>query len=967
MSPGCAVMWPTRLGCGWRLAPASIAMRVPRPSRGVCATAGPVLLLMTAFLLLAQQATSDADQHRQDGSWSDAGELQTGREGGHTATTLDEGTVLLVGGGDVARSAEVWDPETRTSRLVSAPASGRVGHAATRLEDGRVLVAGGDAERENSASAEIYDPDEDAWEPAAPMAHSRTGHTATRLEDGRVLVAGGEDAAGEAVAAAELYDPDADAWQPAGSMSAAPMGHTATLLEDGRVLVAGGRDAAGERQATAELFDPIGSGAGDGWEPAAAMGTARTDPTASLLDDSQVLVVGGGDGDEAATVEAYRPDDDEWTACSADPGTPGCLDAQLEGHAASRLTDGTLLVVAAAGADDEFDAFRYAPKDGEWWPAAAPQGAYHGHTMTGLDEGGVLVAANLGDGFRGDAEVYSPDTRPAPQVTGVTPQTGSAGGGEEVVISGEHLDGAVFARFGDHRSSEVIVDSDERLRVRTPSAPPGEVAVTVTTPGGTSEPTDEASFTFEGGEGRWEPVDDEMAARRRRPATVVLDGPACEQATPPDYCGNVLLFGEDSSERYNPDTATFDAVADLPDEFSPSGLPAESLLVDGPVCRTDEPPQDCGTVLGIDGDGAAARYDPETNAWQLITPAPFEPSIGLRAVLLDGPDCDQPPAEAPKHCGTVLVVGSGQSPQAARYDPLADEWIEAASPAEPRSKYVMTLIDGDVCEGEQAPEACGQVLKASGVESIAGRARRMTTAELYDPAADEWRFTATDPPAGRELSAVMSLPDGRVVVAGGLVGFMGPSAEAEVFDPDGETWQPLESMPEPREGHGAVALADGRVLIAGGATQPAGGSGQSREIIDSVVIADPDEGSWAYAASMTAPRAGRQRGSPLPPFALQRLPDGQVLAAGGYPVHQRQGPVEGYGDRPLATAEVYEPETHDDQAGADQAASAAESRDDGGAGLWLASALALAAAAAVVAAALLRRRRHAPGVKERQS
>jgi len=88
-------------------------------------------------------------------------------------------------------------------------AEARGGHTATLLPDGRVLVAGGSPDSVLAgggplltlASAELYDPIRRSWTAAASMDESRFGFAAVLLEDGTVLVAGGWPAS------AELYDP----------------------------------------------------------------------------------------------------------------------------------------------------------------------------------------------------------------------------------------------------------------------------------------------------------------------------------------------------------------------------------------------------------------------------------------------------------------------------------------------------------------------------------------------------------------------------------------------------------------------------------------------------------------------------------------------------------------------------------------------------------------------------------------
>ncbi|MBA3689311.1 MAG: hypothetical protein H0W81_10870 [Chloroflexi bacterium] len=161
----------------------------------------------------------------------------------------------------------------------------RGGHTATLLADGRVLVAGGQVERHAAAvaSAEIYDPQTGMWTATGSMGMSRWAYTATLLPSGKVLVAGGLTSSGDYLASAELFDPASGTWQATGSMLDGHAAHTATLLHDGKVLVAGGSPG------PSELYDPT-AGA---WTATGALPLILDSATATLLDDGDVVVVGG--------------------------------------------------------------------------------------------------------------------------------------------------------------------------------------------------------------------------------------------------------------------------------------------------------------------------------------------------------------------------------------------------------------------------------------------------------------------------------------------------------------------------------------------------------------------------------------------------------------------------------------------------------------------------------------------------
>jgi hypothetical protein len=222
----------------------------------------------------------------------------TANRGGHTATLLANGKVLLAGGanqdptGMGQASAELYDPSTSAFTPTGSMAAGRFLHTATLLQNGKVLIVGGalTSTSDPLASAELYDPATGVFTTTGSMATAREQHTATLLADGKVLIAGGTTATGtgdlQPTATAEVYDPSTGSFSAAGAMAAARSLHTATLLPSGNVLVAGG----GDENSTAELYDP----ATNSFSITGGMEIGRSGHTATLLPNGSVLVAGGG-------------------------------------------------------------------------------------------------------------------------------------------------------------------------------------------------------------------------------------------------------------------------------------------------------------------------------------------------------------------------------------------------------------------------------------------------------------------------------------------------------------------------------------------------------------------------------------------------------------------------------------------------------------------------------------------------
>lgn len=273
-----------------------------------------------------------------------------------------------------------------------------------RLNNSNVLVTGGTCDRPNTSSAEIFDRESELWFLAACLNDGRRRHTTTLLADGRVLVTGGEGTIGPPTClkiysvvekgrpeildlstgkvpmqqmqcgtsvptffdqrnnsyysqlqstanrkqsnydqldrnfesrkdwglgtldTAEIYDPKLDQWDKVGNMNVPRENHTATLLQNGQVLIVGGSfedakwgwDKASE---SAEIFDPdtgqfYPKGNITGPVTTSGMSYRRTFHSAELMSDGRVILVGGTTG---AGFTIYDPVKDEFFSFESGP------------------------------------------------------------------------------------------------------------------------------------------------------------------------------------------------------------------------------------------------------------------------------------------------------------------------------------------------------------------------------------------------------------------------------------------------------------------------------------------------------------------------------------------------------------------------------------------------------------------------------------------------------------------------
>jgi large repetitive protein len=231
-----------------------------------------------------------------------------------------------------------------------------------------------------------------------------------------------------------------------------------------------------------------------------------------------------------------------------------------------------------------------------------------------------------------------------------------------------------------------------------------------------------------------------------------------------------------------------------------------------------------GVVWSVDHWTPVARvdvYDVKTRQWRPAAPLHDARSDHAAVALKDG---------------RVMVIGGNFDTRLLSsveiYDPRTDVWTKAASLPRPRTQHAAVRL------------ADGRILVAGGIDTDGGAT---DSTFIYDPSANTW----SDGPRMREArlqESVVMLPSGDVLFVGGNGASAGSS---ELYLAAEERFGPSGALAHPRFVAQAAALPDGRVVVNGGLPPRSDGFAP----LSSTEIWDPATRTWSEAPPASSARA----------------------------------------------------------------------------------------------------------------
>jgi RHS repeat-associated protein len=794
------------------------------------------------------------------GTFTGAGTMTVAR-GDQTMTVLNDGTVLIAGGQTCTTatsctalsSAEIYDPVAGTfTATANNMSASRYGASAVALNSGLVLISGGFDGSNLQPTAEIYDPTVPGFTGNGPTLNiSLFQPTSTLLNNGQVLVAGGSACGISGVSSgplalvstgcptndAELYDPNANSFSETNGMNDSRWLQTATLLTNGQVMLAGGLYYAvapgrsyWQDDVTTELFDPtvIAFNYDESINGIAGQTATR------MPSSGNVLLTGG-------ISQAQTTSQEQWyqLAASTAPNlvsiaiTPSIL-ALAPGQTQQLVTTGTF----SNGSVQNVRATVWTCSNSS--AAVITNSSGNAGTVNAQDFGATTITATIGTVSASASLTVVTSTSIAldssdnplvygTQLTLTATLNPTAATGTVTFLDGTTVlgSGIISGGIATYTTSTMTVGLHSIAASYSGDANDAP---------GLSQLLVQTVYTTSGGSPGNMNIDRYLHA-----ATVLSSGQVLIAGG--ESCSSGVCTFLNSAELYNPANDTYTYTGSMSQARSAPAVVLNNgnvLIAGGYFCDAS------GNCSSLD---SAELYNPSAGTFTGAGTMTVARGDQTMTVLNDG---------------TVLIAG-GQTCTTATsctalssaeiYDPVAGTFTATANNMS-ASRYGASAVALN----------SGLVLISGGFDG----SNLQPTAEIYDPTVPG--FTGNGPTLNISLFQPTStlLNNGQVLVAGGsacgisgvssgplaLVSTGCPTNDAELYDPNANSFSETNGMNDSRWLQTATLLTNGQVMLAGGLTN---GSCRVHYIgqtcywqSDSTTeLFDPSSGAFNYDQSIT--------------------------------------------------------------------------------------------------------------------